>query len=75
MIGVRADGRKDLVALVEIWNAEDKRHALDAVTAFDAAYGATLQSRSGVLAPVASAPRGPTMIPGPGRPIIPATER
>ena len=27
-------------ALAEIWNAEDKRHALDAVTAFDAAYGA-----------------------------------
>jgi transposase-like protein len=27
-------------ALAEIWNAEDKRHALDAVRAFDAAYGA-----------------------------------
>jgi transposase-like protein len=27
-------------ALTEIWNAEDKRHALDAVKAFDAAYGA-----------------------------------
>lgn len=27
-------------ALVEIWNAEDRRHALDAVTTFDAAYGA-----------------------------------
>jgi len=27
-------------ALAEIWNAEDKRHALDAVKAFDAAYGA-----------------------------------
>ena len=27
-------------ALAEIWNAEDRRHALDAVTAFDAAYGA-----------------------------------
>ena len=27
-------------ALAEIWNAEDKRHALDAVTAFEAAYGA-----------------------------------
>jgi transposase-like protein len=27
-------------ALAEIWNAEDKRHALDAVAAFDAAYGA-----------------------------------
>ncbi|MFL6143548.1 MAG: IS256 family transposase [Labedaea sp.] len=27
-------------ALSEIWNAEDRRHALDAVTAFDAAYGA-----------------------------------
>jgi transposase-like protein len=27
-------------ALAEIWNAEDKRHALAAVTAFDAAYGA-----------------------------------
>jgi transposase-like protein len=26
--------------LAEIWNAEDRRHALDAVTAFDAAYGA-----------------------------------
>ena len=27
-------------ALAEIWNAEDKQHALDAVTAFVAAYGA-----------------------------------
>jgi transposase-like protein len=27
-------------ALAEIWNAEDKRHALDAVTAFGATYGA-----------------------------------
>src|SRR3954464_13114002 len=27
-------------ALAEIWNAEDRRHALDAVKAFDAAYGA-----------------------------------
>ena len=27
-------------ALSEIWNAEDRRHALDAVKAFDAAYGA-----------------------------------
>ena len=27
-------------ALAEIWNAEDKQHALDAVTAFTAAYGA-----------------------------------
>ncbi len=27
-------------ALAEIWNAEDKRHALDAVTAFAAAHGA-----------------------------------
>ena len=27
-------------ALAEIWNAEDRRHALNAVTAFDAAYGA-----------------------------------
>jgi transposase-like protein len=27
-------------ALAEIWNAEDKRHALDAVKAFDAVYGA-----------------------------------
>ena len=27
-------------ALAEIWNAEDKRHALDAVTAFHAGYGA-----------------------------------
>jgi len=27
-------------ALAEIWNAEDKRHALDAVTSFKAAYGA-----------------------------------
>ncbi len=26
-------------ALPEIWNAEDKRHAQDAVTAFEAAYG------------------------------------
>ncbi len=27
-------------ALAEIWNAEDRRHALEAVTAFEAAYGA-----------------------------------
>ena len=27
-------------ALAEIWNAEDRRHALDAVTAFEGAYGA-----------------------------------
>jgi transposase-like protein len=27
-------------ALAEIWNAEDRRHALDAITAFEAAYGA-----------------------------------
>lgn len=27
-------------ALAEIWNAEDKRHALDAVKAFEATYGA-----------------------------------
>ena len=27
-------------ALAEIWNAEDRRHALDAVAAFKAAYGA-----------------------------------
>ncbi|EUA32959.1 transposase, Mutator family protein [Mycobacterium xenopi 4042] len=27
-------------ALAEIWNAEDKRHALNAVKAFEAAYGA-----------------------------------
>lgn len=27
-------------ALAEIWNAEDRRHGLDAVKAFDAAYGA-----------------------------------
>lgn len=27
-------------ALAEIWNAEDRRHARDAVRAFDAAYGA-----------------------------------
>ena len=27
-------------ALAEVWNAEDKRHAQDAVKAFDAAYGA-----------------------------------
>jgi transposase-like protein len=27
-------------ALAEIWNAEDKRHARNAVKAFDAAYGA-----------------------------------
>ena len=27
-------------ALAEIWNAEDKEHALDAVKAFEAAYGA-----------------------------------
>ncbi|HET9889764.1 MAG TPA: IS256 family transposase [Mycobacterium sp.] len=27
-------------ALAEIWNAEDRQHALDAVKAFDAAYGA-----------------------------------
>jgi transposase-like protein len=27
-------------ALAEIWNAEDRRHALDAVTSFKTAYGA-----------------------------------
>ncbi|BBX96828.1 hypothetical protein MLAC_21220 [Mycobacterium lacus] len=27
--------------MAEIWNAEDKRHALDAVKAFEVAYGAT----------------------------------
>ena len=27
-------------ALAEIWNAEDRRHALDAVASFEAAYGA-----------------------------------
>jgi transposase-like protein len=27
-------------ALAEIWNAEDRRHALDAVTRFKTAYGA-----------------------------------
>jgi transposase-like protein len=27
-------------ALAEIWNAEDRRHALDAVAAFETAYGA-----------------------------------
>ena len=27
-------------ALAEVWNAEDRRHALDAVTSFEAAYGA-----------------------------------
>jgi transposase-like protein len=27
-------------ALAEIWNAEDRRHALDAVSAFKATYGA-----------------------------------
>ncbi|GAA1270305.1 hypothetical protein GCM10009609_36740 [Pseudonocardia aurantiaca] len=27
-------------ALAEIWNAEDKHHALDAVSSFKAAYGA-----------------------------------
>ena len=27
-------------ALAEIWNAEDRRHALDAVKSFEAAYGA-----------------------------------
>jgi putative transposase len=27
-------------ALAEIWNAEDGQHALDAVKAFDVAYGA-----------------------------------
>src|SRR4029078_12469980 len=30
-------------ALAEIWNAEDRRHALDAVAAFTAAYGAELR--------------------------------
>jgi transposase-like protein len=40
MIGVRADGRKELIALAEIWGAEDKPHALAAVKAFKAAYGA-----------------------------------
>ena len=67
MIGVRADGRKELIAfadgyresaeswadllrdcarpgakkaLAEIWGAEDKDHALAAVKAFEASYGA-----------------------------------
>lgn len=35
---VRASGAKK--ALAEIWNAEDKEHALTAVAAFDKAYGA-----------------------------------
>jgi transposase-like protein len=38
-------------ALAEIWNAEDKRHALDAVTAFQSAYGAKFGK---------AAPRSPT---------------
>jgi transposase-like protein len=61
LIGVRADGTKELItladglrlnalpksaqpgakrALAEIWNAEDKDHAREAVQAFAAAYGA-----------------------------------
>jgi len=32
-------------ALAEIWNAEDRAHALDAVTAFKAAYGAKVSRR------------------------------
>jgi transposase-like protein len=35
---LRIPGRRK--ALAQIWNAEDKRHALDALTAFEAAYGA-----------------------------------
>lgn len=35
---LRAPGAKK--ALAEIWNAEDRRHAHDAVRAFEAAYGA-----------------------------------
>jgi hypothetical protein len=30
------------MALAEIWNAEDRRHALDAMSSFKAAYGAKL---------------------------------
>jgi transposase-like protein len=33
-------------ALADIWNAEDRRHALDAVTAFKALYGAKSPKRS-----------------------------
>src|SRR2546423_15690614 len=33
-------------ALAEIWNAEDKRHAYDAVKAFEAGYGAKFPRRS-----------------------------
>jgi len=29
MIGVRADGRKELVALAEMYNAEGRDHALN----------------------------------------------
>ena len=35
-------------ALAEIWNAEDRRHALDAVRAFETAYGAKFPRRAGV---------------------------
>ena len=44
----RAGAKK---ALAEIWNAEDRRHALDAVKKFEAAYGAKYPRRS---------PRSPT---------------
>lgn len=36
-------------ALAEIWNAEDRRHALDAVKAFDAAYGAKFPKAAGKI--------------------------
>ena len=36
-------------ALAAIWNAEDRRHALDAVKAFDAAYGAKFPKAAGKI--------------------------
>jgi transposase-like protein len=37
-------------ALAQIWNAEDKRHALDAVKAFEAAYGAKFPKATAKIA-------------------------
>jgi hypothetical protein len=36
-------------ALAEIWNAEDRQHALDAVAAFEATYGAKFPKATGKI--------------------------
>ncbi|MBP2477564.1 transposase-like protein [Crossiella equi] len=40
-------------ALAEIWNAEDRRHALEAVTAFETAYGAKFPKATAKITDVA----------------------